>query len=95
MNDDRLMPGRRLSWLMLVLLTGLLFRTQPGDAAQGEESEIFARSLLSAGDTARLQQAIAKAGRGETVTIGVIGGSITQGASASQPEKRYGDLVAP
>jgi lysophospholipase L1-like esterase len=36
----------------------------------------------------------AKARRGETVTVGVIGGSITQGAGASQPERRYGDLVA-
>jgi len=94
MNADGSMPGRPLGWLMLFLLTGLLFRTGPGDAAQGEESEIFARSLLSVGDTARLQKAITKARRGEMVTIGVIGGSITQGAAASQPEKRYGELVA-
>ncbi|HOW73462.1 MAG TPA: SGNH/GDSL hydrolase family protein [Phycisphaerae bacterium] len=28
------------------------------------------------------------------MTVGVIGGSITQGASATTPERRYGDLVA-
>ena len=35
-----------------------------------------------------------KAKRGEPVTIGVIGGSITQGAKASKPELRYGNQVA-
>ncbi len=53
-----------------------------------------ARSLLSEGDTARLQRVLAKARRGETVTVGVIGGSITQGASATKPENRYGNRVA-
>ena len=59
-----------------------------------DESALAARSLLSEGDTARLQGALAKARRGEAVTIGVIGGSITQGAAASTPENRYGNRVA-
>lgn len=58
------------------------------------ESNVFSRSLVSPGDPARLQRALAKARRGESVTVGVIGGSITQGASASQPDKRYGERVA-
>lgn len=45
-------------------------------------------------DTVRLQRALAKARRGERVTVAVIGGSITQGASASTPDKNYGSLVA-
>jgi lysophospholipase L1-like esterase len=77
-----------------LLFAGLLLSTDSGFAAQGEETEIFSRSLVSVGDTIRLQQALAKTRRVETVTIAVIGGSITQGASASLPEKRYGDLVA-
>lgn len=60
----------------------------PGEAA------LCARALVSAGDGARLQQLVAKARRGEPLTVGVIGGSITQGASATKPELRYGNLVA-
>jgi lysophospholipase L1-like esterase len=46
------------------------------------------------GHLARLEGILAKARRGERITIGVIGGSITAGALASQPENRYGDRVA-
>ncbi len=41
------------------------------------------RSIVSMGDTARLERVFAKARRGEAITIGAIGGSITQGASVS------------
>ena len=58
------------------------------------EAGLFERSLVSRGDPARLQHTFAKARRGEPVTVGVIGGSITAGAGASQPERRYGDRVA-
>jgi lysophospholipase L1-like esterase len=37
---------------------------------------------------------MAKAQRGEKITVAVIGGSITAGAKASVPGKRYGNLVA-
>jgi lysophospholipase L1-like esterase len=63
-------------------------------AGESDSGVLSARSLVSPGDLARLQQALAKARRGEPVTVGVIGGSITQGASASSPEKNYGSLVA-
>ena len=53
-------------------------------AAEPEESGMFARSVVSGGHTARLQQVLAKAQRGEAVTVGVIGGSITAGAKARQ-----------
>jgi len=55
---------------------------------------LCARARVSAGDPARLWRAFAKAHRGEAVVVGVIGGSITQGASASTPELRYGNRVA-
>lgn len=45
-------------------------------------------------DLARTQHVLAKARRGEPVTVGVIGGSITEGARASSVEKNYGSLVA-
>lgn len=55
---------------------------------------VVERSLVSLGDTARFQHAMSKARRGEPVTVGVIGGSITAGAAASTPEKCWGALTA-
>ncbi len=83
-------------WTTALLLGATLMtmaQAQP-ENAQDNASEIVARSVVSQGDTARLQRVLAKARRGETITIGVIGGSITQGAKASKPELRYGDLIA-
>ena len=45
--------------------------------------EALDRSIVSEGDQVRIANVIKKAKRGEPVTIAVIGGSITQGASAS------------
>lgn len=56
--------------------------------------EAYARSLVSAGDTARLQRVLAKAREGKPITVGVIGGSITQGAKATKAELRYGNQIA-
>lgn len=63
-------------------------------AGRADDAAMDARALVSAGDGARLAHAMAKARRGEPVTVAAIGGSITQGAAASKPEKRYGELVA-
>lgn len=66
-----------------------------GSRAWGQdEKAIFTRSLVNLGDTARLQHSLAKARSGETVVVGVIGGSITAGAAASREENRWGNLVA-
>ena len=84
--------------VLLFTFVGQFIRTDArAEAAAGTEpgeSGVFSRFLVSTGDPARLQHALAKARRGEAVTVGVIGGSITQGAGASQAEKRYGELVA-
>ena len=69
-------------------------QAQAAPNVEVQERDLFARSLVATGDPARLQQALAKARRKEAVTVGVIGGSITQGALASRPEKRYGEVVA-
>lgn len=63
-------------------------------AAQELAPDVMARSLLSAGDPSRLQRVFERARKGEPITVSVIGGSITQGASATKPEFRYGDRVA-
>jgi lysophospholipase L1-like esterase len=41
------------------------------------------RAILHLGDTARLQRVLAKAQRGEPVTVGAIGGSVTHGAGGT------------
>ena len=63
-------------------------------SAKFDAASLCPASLVSEGDMARLQRALAKARRGETTTVAVIGGSITQGARATKPENRYGNLVA-
>ena len=57
-------------------------------------AEAYARALVSEGNTARLQRVLEKAREGKPIVVGVIGGSITQGAKASKPELKYGALVA-
>jgi lysophospholipase L1-like esterase len=55
--------------------------------------EQISRSLVDNGNPIRIQHAMARARRGEPVTIGVIGGSITQGAKASTADQRWGEQV--
>jgi lysophospholipase L1-like esterase len=64
------------------------------ESSPPSDSALDIRSLVSAGDGMRLQHLCARARRGEPLTVGVIGGSITQGAAATKPEFRYGDRVA-
>jgi lysophospholipase L1-like esterase len=56
-------------------------------------SDIVARSQLSTGDLGRLAKVITKARRGEPIKLGVIGGSITVGAIASNPANSYSGLL--
>ena len=56
-------------------------------------SDIVARSQLSSGDLGRLARVFAKARRGEPIRLGVIGGSITVGAIASNPGNSYSGLL--
>lgn len=51
------------------------------------------RSQLASGDQARLQRLFDKGRQGKAVTLAVIGGSITEGAAASSPSKRWANLV--
>jgi len=53
------------------------------------------RAILDMGELARLQRVLAKAKRGEPVTVGIIGGSVTQGSGASSAMTRgYAALFA-
>ena len=86
-----------LMWETVLCATVLLFVTTiaraetPQDA---HEAEIIQQAVVDLGDTARVQAVLAKARRGESITVGVMGGSITQGASATSEANRYGNRMA-
>ena len=94
----------KLTKCVLAVMTAASFCVIAADAppatattstSQPASDEVLcARARVSDGDLARLWRVFAKARRGETVVVGVIGGSITAGASASTPELRYGNRVA-
>lgn len=66
----------------------------PPSISAEQREEILKRCLVAEGDQARLARVFAKAERGEKIVVGVIGGSITQGARATVPERRYANGVA-
>lgn len=55
--------------------------------------EVIRRGLTTTGNSTRLQHALAKARRGEKLVLGFIGGSITEGAHATAPDRRYVERV--
>lgn len=84
-------------WLIRLLpAAGILALGTVGTAAfaQASANDIPARSLVSSGNITRIQRVFAKARRGETVTVAVIGGSITAGAAATKAEYVYGNRIA-
>ncbi len=66
--------------------------SEPVDLEKGLTDKMYNRALLNEGNRARLANAMKKAKNGEAVTVGVIGGSITQGTAASNPSLCYGGL---
>ena len=59
-----------------------------------DHAALYPQSLVSTGDLNRVWQVMAKAQRGEKITVAVIGGSITAGAKATKPGLRYGNRIA-
>jgi len=76
------------------LLIGIAAVTLAATNSPPDEAALCARALVAEGDLARLHRQFDRARKGETIVVGIIGGSITQGACASAEEKRYGNLVA-
>lgn len=54
---------------------------------------LISNAIISEGNQARLQTTFSKAQIGGKLVIGVLGGSITEGAACSNPEKRYANVV--
>lgn len=65
-----------------------------GGSAGQPDATLEERALVATGDGARLTHVLARARRGGPVTVGVIGGSITQGAITSAESRNYASLVA-
>ncbi|MCM1181802.1 MAG: SGNH/GDSL hydrolase family protein [Roseburia sp.] len=51
------------------------------------------KAVLNRGSVARIARVMRKASRGEAITVGFLGGSITQGCLSSTPETCYAYLV--
>lgn len=51
--------------------------------------DMIRRAVVNPGNTARLADAMKRAQAGKKITIGTIGGSITQGTAASTTDERY------
>ncbi|MDD6992011.1 MAG: SGNH/GDSL hydrolase family protein [Oscillospiraceae bacterium] len=68
--------------------------TEPVDLEAGLTDKMYQRALLNEGNRSRLAAAMKKAENGEPVTVGVIGGSITQGSSATNPANSYAGLFS-
>ena len=66
--------------------------SEPVDINAGLTDKMYKRALLSEGNRSRIAAAMKKAEKGEPVTVGVIGGSITQGSCASNPANSYAGL---
>lgn len=80
--------------MLRIILTVTLVALASVALAAPEESTMMKASLVSMGEVTPLQRVMARAQRGEPVVVGVIGGSITQGAAATKPEFRYGNRIA-
>jgi hypothetical protein len=61
----------------------------PVDLDSPVSDKMYNRALMNEGDISRLANAMKKAENGEKVTVGVIGGSITQGTAASNTALCY------
>jgi len=55
--------------------------------------EMMDLAIKSKGNLARITDVMNRAAQGDPITIGVIGGSITQGSSSTKPENSYASLV--
>ncbi len=102
MNDDKVINAVDLT----LLKNYILFPPEPdqpqinGDwdnyqeTATGNNLKALQGSLLRLGNTYRIREKIAKAQSGEKVTLGYIGGSITEGGSSTSPDKSFVNIAS-
>lgn len=61
----------------------------PKPATKYVTDEMYKNAMLSEGNLGRLAAVMRKAAKGEEITVGVIGGSITAGCTTTTPDKAY------
>lgn len=64
------------------------------EQATGNSLKALQGGVLRVGNTARIRDKIAKAQAGEKVTLGFIGGSITEGGSSTSEDKRFVNIAS-
>ncbi|MDE7293649.1 MAG: SGNH/GDSL hydrolase family protein [Oscillospiraceae bacterium] len=74
-----------------VSITTQAVPTEPVDLEAGVTNVMYERALLNEGNKARLASVMKRAENGEDITVGVIGGSITQGSLASSHANCYAE----
>lgn len=94
MSVRLILHGKGTAWFDDVVVT----RDEAAERLQAQlekplPREWLARAVTAEGDPARLHRLFQAAAKGGKYTVGVIGGSITQGASASSRDKHYSAYV--
>lgn len=74
-----------------VVITTQAVPTEPVDLEAGLTDVMYGRAVLNEGNKSRLANAMKRAENGEALTVGVIGGSITQGSSALSHANCYAE----
>lgn len=75
-----------------VSITTQAVPTEPVDLEAGLTDAMYERAVLNEGNRSRLAKAMQNAENSGKITVGVIGGSITQGSSASNHANCYAEL---
>ncbi len=83
-----------LSLLLFLQISSQAANSQTVCESKGYDLPVRERSVVNLGSLTRIQKVLKKAGSGKDISIGAIGGSITMGALASKPGKRYINLTA-
>ena len=86
--------GMALASAAIVLVFAAPLFAGDDSTAAADTAHSLQQSAVSIGDPARFSRVFEKAKRGEPITVGFIGGSITQGFAAHDEAHRYGNLVA-
>jgi acyl-CoA thioesterase-1 len=88
--DNDIIKAGQINAEFDALNNDLLLRADLNDSAL---LRVYERGFTNAGNTFRIKRVMDKAMSGESITVGFIGGSITQGSLSSTPESCYAYLV--
>lgn len=89
-HNERLSEGREENGMEINANEG----EQNGQGEEAEELTLSQMAVVHEGDEARIIKAMQKSLHKEPTVLGFIGGSITEGAWSSAPDKSYAGLVA-